>query len=153
MVILDKHGVVESKAMIRTSTNPYGVFFENPQPGGRLSRANHAHGERCDQPDYVSCCSCNAREVREEIQGSSFSGKNRARGSLDNRKRIAGFGVLPVAESDFEFQSGIKAVKRAARHIDPRDAAPRSRDNQSSGSLFGGDNCIRCRVASPPEVF
>jgi hypothetical protein len=139
--------------VVESAAGEYRIFFQCPETGGGFSGADHPCRVGRDNFNYFPCLGSDTGEMRQEIQGRSFSCENGSCVPPDDRNRIAGFHVRSVLFANFKKQAGIQSMECKFRDVYTGDAARGTDDDFSRRCVLGGNDGSGCNIAGPSKVF
>src|SRR5215472_8235176 len=78
VIVLNENAIAQAEAVIVTATGAYGVFFQDAQPGCRLTRIQGARSRALDGAYTARRDGSDAGETTKKIQGDAFGTEQRA---------------------------------------------------------------------------
>ena len=96
VVFLDQDRVEQADAMIRAAAAAHGVFLREPQPRDRLARVEDAAPGARDGLDVSAGQRRGCGKRLQEVERSSFTGEQCARGAVDRAELLVGTHALAI---------------------------------------------------------
>src|SRR5205814_2677201 len=111
VVVLDQHGIVETKAVIGATAQAYRLLFEDAPPGGCLAGADDLGLVPLARIDQRARRRRDAREPADQVQRSPLGRQHRPRAAADACHRLALLEPAPVGAEAFEAEARVEQLE------------------------------------------
>ena len=153
MIVLDEHGVIQTKAVVAATAHTHRIFLQRAQAGHGLARAGHARAERLDGLGNRMCGCGYTAEVTEVVESRALGREHRAAFAADASDFRARLEQSAIAAAGFELHLPIHERERQSRQIQPRQHAVLTRHQAQLILRIYGHDGIRGQVTGAAQVF